>query len=342
MAHSFIFQNLIDEYKSLKVFKNHIRHKFKVGVSVPKGLVSMIDGSIHHGGLSDRLCGIVSSYIYCVRHNLPFHLYYVYPYKLEAFLEPNLYDWRINENQMSYSLLKSRSLFVSLHRHNYKKQIIYTDFRIKGAKYFQTHIYSNMYYFENGEQFGEYFRRLFKPTRILEEAIAENIKSIGSEYIAVTFRFQQLMGDFKETGFLTLESEAEREKLLKRCLLCVEYIHSIDCRKLLVTSDSRTFLDIVQNKYEYVYTIPGDLVHMDFVDKQEKIDLHTHLKSFVDLYVLANANVIYLANIKPLYKSSFPMIASWIYNKPRYIIEENNKCSYTIKNLDSNLLVDNK
>lgn len=342
MAHSFFVQNLIDDFKSLKAARNHLLHSFKNGVNPPKGLVSMVDGSIHHGGLSDRMCGIVSSYIYSIEHGLPFHLYYVYPYNLEVFLIPNKFDWIIKESQISYSIFNSRSLFVSLHSHNPNKQRKYTNFRINGAKYTQTHIYSNMYYFNNGREFGERFRELFKPSNLLQSAIDDNLRRIGTNYAAVTFRFQQLMGDFKETGFATLNSEGERKDLLERCLRCVEYLHSKDQRKLLVTSDSRRFLDEVEKRFDFVYTIPGELVHMDFVDKQENIDTTIHMKSFVDLYVLANADTVYLANIKPLYKSSFPMIAAWIYDKERFIIEENEVGGYIIEKLDDKLLIVNK
>ena len=82
---------------------------------------------------------------------------------------------------------------------------------------------------------------------------------------------------------------------------------------ILVTSDSRTFLDYA-NKYEYVYTIPGNIRHMDY--SKEKTDIMIDMKSYVDFFMVANADIIHLCNISPLYRSSFSEVASYVYNRP--------------------------
>src|SRR5690606_6508481 len=62
-------------------------------------------------------------------------------------------------------------------------------------------------------QWGELFRELFKPTKILEDQLQYHLKAIGDGFIACVFRFQNLLGDFKEYHFKPLP-EAERQQLL--------------------------------------------------------------------------------------------------------------------------------
>lgn len=92
-------------------------------------------------------------------------------------------------------------------------------------------------------------------------------------------------------------------------------LHSQTGKDILVTSDSGTFLSRVSEE-SYVHTISGRIVHMDFLKGTESIDYETHLKSFVDLFMLGYAEKIYLADFAPLYSSSFPRTAALLFNKP--------------------------
>ena len=56
--------------------KYYINHDSK-NLQIPS-IVIMIDGRFIHGGLSDRLRGIVSIYGYCKQKNIPFYINYTY------------------------------------------------------------------------------------------------------------------------------------------------------------------------------------------------------------------------------------------------------------------------
>lgn len=84
----------------------------------------------------------------------------------------------------------------------------------------------------------------------------------------------------------------------------------------MVTSDSRKFLDVV-DKLDYVYTIPGKVVHMSYT---EDMHFETHLKSFVDLMMLADAEKLYLLVTGDMYHSGFAESASFINNRPYKVI----------------------
>lgn len=310
----------IDIVKGLHLYKSY-NYSLKNGDHSERKIVTMIDGCMHHGGLSDRICGIVSSFIYAQEIGMKFELNYTYPYDLSIFLQPNLYDWSFSG--ISYNLRYSRPIYVSMFDQDRVKAADYYRKRI-GKRPKQLHIYTNMYYFSKAS-FSENFSKLFKMSDLLKQAVVINLNNIGGKYVSITFRFQQLLGDFKETGFAVITDPQEKQLLIEKCLSCIEYLHSLVHCKILVTSDSHTFLELASKRYDFVCTIPGKVVHMDFVTNKDNIDIQTHLKSFVDFFLIANAQKIFLANIGKLYRSSFPAIASLVYCRDFFdIVEENN------------------
>lgn len=138
-------------------------------------------------------------------------------------------------------------------------------------------------------------------------------KAIGGKYVSITFRFQQLLGDFKEKDFPTLASEEEQKHVIIRCQNIVESIIKFYNCPVLITSDSNVFLETAQ-KIKGVYVIPGQVVHVDFCGENRSHNVH--LKSFIDLFMLANADRVYLGYFDPLYRSGFPETAACIGNKP--------------------------
>ena len=310
---------LIDTYKTVKLYRFYSPFKKRIKKQKPM-LISMIDGRINHGGISDRMFGIISAFLYCQRNNLDFRINFTYPFLLENFLEPNEYDWRIKSEDISYNILQAKPLYISQFSLDSEIMRKNADIRLIHSIP-QLHLYSNMVAFSEHE-FRLCFNKLFKKSYILETAIARNLAKIASPYVSITFRFQQLLGDLKETGYRKLKSDTEKECLMMKCLNCIEKLHEKTGSKILVTSDSVTFLNFVQKRLSYVFVISGTVVHMDYCSKDESVDLNTHLKSFVDLFMIANAETIYLADINPLYRSAFPKFASWIYNKKFVTVNE--------------------
>lgn len=126
----------------------------------------------------------------------------------------------------------------------------------------------------------------------------------------MVFRFQQLLGDFKETGYKTLP-EKEQNLLIQHCINKVnELRNNRHCDKLvLVTSDSSTFLQTICQKLDFVRIIPGKVVHMDHTSDASN---EVYMKSFVDLFVLSKAEKIYLLQTGNMYHSGFAKYASMV------------------------------
>lgn len=300
------FANIWDRYN----LKRNYYNDSSIDEATPM-VVYMCDGRSIHGGLSDRLSGLISTYDYCKTHNRIFKIYWNFPYQLEDFLEPNEYNWIVDKRELSYSCRQTSVLRLTI-IWDIWKQRKYADKQLD-KHHKQIHVYTNMKYFFPCN-FKYLFKELFKPSKILDEAINAQLKYFNSEYVSITFRFQQLLGDFKEGNYPTINDIDSKNRLVKRCLFFIEAVQRRhpEIEKILVTSDSVTFLNEAL-KYDFVHIIPGKVVHVDNDGKAS--GTLVHLKSFVDLFMIANAKKIYNIVYPPLYHTTFPMLASYIYGK---------------------------
>lgn len=271
-------------------------------------IVFMVDGRFIHGGLTDRLRGITSLYHYCKERGIQYYLNYTYPFELSQFLKPNKYNWLINTSRITYNSSQAIPIVINDWQFDVRLHKSYLDRVISKNKGKQIHIYSNTPYFKN--TFKQDFKELFRPTFVLQHRVDEIINMIGKPYIAMVFRFQQLLGDFKETGYKTLPIN-EQKLLIQYCINKVNELHKNkhSSKLILATSDSTTFLQAVCQELDFVRMIPGKVVHMDHTSDASN---DIYMKSFVDLFVLSKAEKIYLLQTGDMYHSGFAKYASMI------------------------------
>lgn len=289
--------------------------------------VAMVDGMAYHGGMCDRFKGIVSLYAYCKHHGIPFRIRYTYPFRLEDYMSPAAYDWILDDNEYTDNLLYSRVLYM---RGEHLAR------RLLGLKVTrQVHFYTNRDLLERindvlrGENetdrydWGELFRELFRPCEGLRNRIDAIKRNIGSDYCAAVFRFQNLLGDFHEYRYKELAGEDEKEALVVKCLDAISELKKRHGDKaLLVTSDSAAFLQRV-SQIEGVHIIPGKLIHIDQVSGEADGDTgrEAYMKSFLDFYVLSEAQKIYRVGTSYMYPSEFPVYAAKVHGIPFESIE---------------------
>lgn len=259
------------------------------------------------GGLSDRLRGITAIYQECKREGIAFKVNMENPV-LADYLRPNEYDWTLKKGEIDYDMKRVYPCTIlTYHPYDDDKE---KDVQHKILRYFikkpydQIHVYSNMKI--SDEAYGRCFHELFRPSDELQNALDYHLNRIGGKqsYISCTFRFRQLLGDFKEGGE-TLSAQ-QREPYIQRCIKTVEHLHEMHPCTILVTSDSVTFLDRIKALH-YVYIIPGKVVHMGFTFDASK---QTHMKSFVDYFMLSYARTVYLVRDRLMYHSGFPLRAA--------------------------------
>lgn len=275
--------------------------------------VALIDGRVWHGGMCDRFKGIISFFNYCRSVNIPFKIYYSYPFNLTDYLIPNKYDWRINVNDIPDSIWNCRPFIATaetgrrLLRLVTGKHILYYGNRDL-SRSISAHPFNT--------NWGVSFNYLFKPAPSLQKEISNISNSLGKNYIAIVFRFQNLLGDFKEYKFKELTDDNSKEKLINKCTEVIEEIHQANpSSRILVTSDSKTFLDAAE-KQEFTYIIKGNLVHMDNANKHTQANNNSYMKSFLDFFMIANAQSVYSIVVNDMYPSEFPEYAAKVNNRP--------------------------
>lgn len=286
-------------------YMRHYRHG-KTG-NVKKGVICMFDGRMAHGGITDRIRGILTTWKEARRRGIPFYIYWTHPFQLETYLIPATADWRISPHEVSDIcgeafpvLIEETSMY---HTH------IENAIRLKAALHNplpQTQVYTNA---DNacGEYF-ELYRELFRPSPLLQNALERHLKILGEGFHAFSFRFIGLLGDFTDNTDNRLPAE-EAEALIRKvtdefvALAAKVPAHS----KILVTSDSRLFLDRISSADHRIYIVPGDVKHTDYA---ENADNDIWLKTFVDQHLLMKAARITLMRTGKMYKSGFPRFAA--------------------------------
>lgn len=275
----------------------------KIGVAVPS-ILFIFDGSLIHGGLTDRLRGILSSYSEAKKRGIPLYIHWTVPFRLETYLEPAEVDWRISPDKISRSREEAFPVLIE------DLNNLYSGMRLRAAlkgDSKQLHLFSN-----SATSKGSYaplYHELFRPTPLLAEAIRRHAAQLGSKYRAFSFRFISLMGDFKDCVDCELP-KAEREELIARNL------HELESQlnqlpegyKALVASDSPIFLERVKTLDERIYVVPGGVMHVDYTDGADHPDIW--LKTFVDQQLLMGAERVTLMRTGRMYCSGFPSFAA--------------------------------
>lgn len=301
----------LEEYSTAAPVKNEAK----------KRVVCIYDGKIKNGGLADRLRGIVSVYEVCKKQSLDFKILFTSPFNLSDFLVPNSINWEIKESELNYNTDITDLCYIDTHTgSNYesKKQEQWFMREFK-KKYQEFHVRTNATFSDNGD-YSNLFNELFKPSPQLQSSIERQKKILGAGYISTSFRFMNLLDDFNETVELHSKlTKEEQNSLVANNIEQLQLLHNkYPDKRILTNSDSTTFLQAV-TKLDYVYVIPGNITHID--GKNSSNGYETYEKTFLDFFMIANAERIYLLRTGQMYNSGYPFAASKIYNKPFEKIE---------------------
>ena len=279
-----------------------------------KKVVCIYDSHVKIGGWADRLRGILSVYHVCRKQNVDFKILFHHPFEIERYLIPNKVQWGITVDDLNRNLAETDLCFVSTRtngRYEMRKQESWFRKEFK-KKFCEYHVRTNAA-FSYKYNFSQLFNELFKPSLLLENLIKKQKELLGDDYLSVSFRFLDLLGDFNETcsrGALPAES---KRQLVDKCLRQIEILHKKHPgKRILVNSDSSYFLHEA-DKFDYTYIIPGEISH---VDSHKHVAEDLHDKTITDFFMIANAKHIYLVVADQMYDSGFPYAASRLYNRP--------------------------
>lgn len=261
---------------------------------------------IYSGGICDRFKGMISAYAWAKANGYRFTLYHKYPYDIASILKPVSYDWE-PEHSVRTAEKDKKDVRLFIARGERGRRFLNSDPAGKPVIYFGNidilPLINSKY--KTCFKWGELFNELFKPSDTLQSEIERYQPK--EQYIAVVFRFQQLLGDFKEKHYKRLSRESDRRLLIRRCLDTIEDLRSRNNgMHILVTSDSQTFLEEAA-LLTGVSIVPGKRVHVQFSNDG---DLQDYMKSFVDFFLLSRAEKIFRVRIGDMYNTEFPVCAA--------------------------------
>lgn len=284
-------------------------------------MVFKADGRFPHGGMFDRLKGAISVYAASQCIGREFKISFTHPFELMDYLEPNGYDWTIDESDLVKGWPAARPVFM------------YGEFanpvRLVKKRTCESHFYYgynsldwlNERYNKDFE-FGALYKQLFKPTARLQKYIDMYKAEIGCKYIVAHFRFMNLIGDsteFKEIN-PTLPEDKQNE-LIAKSLAQLKSLRqgTPPCwgdgggLRIMLCTDSARFVSIVKEQMTDVYVVPGEIKHIGTAE--DNSDAST-IKMFLDYYLIAEAEKVYNLVSDGMWKSAFPEYAAKIGQKP--------------------------
>ncbi len=286
-------------------------------------MVFKADGRFPHGGMFDRLKGAISVYAAAQCLGRDFKISFTHPFDLRDYLEPNEYDWTIDESDLKKGWPAARPVFM------------YGEFanpvRLVKRRSCESHFYYgynslgwlNERYGMNFE-FGALYKLLFKPTARLQKYIDMYKAEIGCKYIVAHFRFMNLIGDateFKEKNQVL--SKGKIEELIEKSLGQLHKIAEMWCKtsrmnntevfRIMLATDSPIFVDIVKKRMPEVYIVPGKVKHIGTAEDNND---DSTIKMFLDYYLISEAEKVYSFVSNGMWKSAFPEYAAKIGMKP--------------------------
>jgi len=283
--------------------------------SVGNRYVFMADGKFLHGGMFDRLKGIISIYALAKAQGKEFKIYFVHPFKLENYLLPNLYNWSLKAYQEK-STSKSLIFSYPLSRPIFGYGECYEPSRILKNRKGEIHFYYGYNSLKKinekyGTSFdwGKLYEELFKPTPHLQKYIDFYKNDIGSEYIAIHTRFLNLLGDKTETNINPELPKTQQIELKEKISNCIgDIIKQYHGFRVMIASDSPNFIAYIQEIFPDVYIVPGEISHIGTHDSNDA----QNIKMFVDYYLIGGAKKVYSLWTEGMWKSAFPEYAAML------------------------------
>lgn len=278
-------------------------------------IVFTCNGWMWHGGLADRLKGIISIYTWCRDHDRMFKINFCDPFRLQDYLVPNEVDWLptdvvYNKNCSipKVCMMEARTCAKNVLPQIDQKMLSWLEQNLT-VENRQIHIYTNLQ--RSDVQFSKRFHELFRPCDRLRQAIRYHQAEIDGRYISISFRFTTLLGDFEDCAGQPLPEE-ERPVLIEKCVAAIAEIRAKAPahRRVLVTADSPTFLKRVESLPD-VYVVEGQVGHIDYQHSDA-----VNLKTFLDFFLISKAEKVYLARTGQMYRSAFAKTAALVENKP--------------------------
>ncbi len=268
-----------------------------------EGVVCVLDGNMYHGGLTDRLRGVLTVYSEAKKRGYPFYIMWDTPFRLIDYLAPATFDWNLNREKLSRSH-KNSKVIVADDLNDFQSIVRIRSAFHKPKK--QIHFYTNADSARG--KYASLYQELFTPSEKLQKQVDHHLEKLGSHYWSVSYRFMGILGDFNDWDSVKINNEEQSLLIRKSALALNEIIKTAGpCTRIFVASDSKRFLEHIKDIDSKIYIVSGDIKHTD-LDYSDSSDVW--LKTFVDQQLIMNADKVFRM-LNPLtYATGFPRFAA--------------------------------
>lgn len=281
------------------------------GVKVSNRYIFMVDGKIPHGGMFDRLKGIITIYALAKATRRDFRICFKYPFRLNKYLQPKDYNWEIEDKDICYSFPDSRPIIAYGEIKNTKRLIRDRKGEIHFYYGYNSLADINRRYGTNYD-WGSLYRELFMPTPYLQQYIDKYHKEINGQYVAIHTRFLNLLGDKVETDINPELGETEKRDLIDKISAVVKGIAKQEGNKrIMICSDSMNFINHITKEISNLYVIPGMVKHIDTAGATNDSE---NIKMFLDYHLISKASKVYNIVAKGMWPSAFSEYSAKIGN----------------------------
>ena len=286
-------------------------------------IIIMFDNTMQHGGLLDRIKGLMSAKLIADELNYRFGIYTnEKAFNLFRFLHPVAKGIQLQKTQLIYNFWSSRPV-VYYNVFNEDKTTILKLFKRRKQQY---HFYCNADIFKqfypqlSQPQSDSKWRACFHQLFYFDEyfnAVYQQLFS-GKNVAGIHLRFQSLLGDNEESNRILPPDK--QTILIDACIariIAIQQAHATE--QLLVVSDSTVFLHHLQQAAlidnESIIYAPGKIAHIDFVHDEAVLQ-----KAVLDFYLLSKCSIIYQLLAKDMYNSQFCRYAAILGNTEYHLI----------------------
>jgi len=287
-------------------------------------IIIMFDNKMQHGGLLDRIKGIVSTKMIADELQYDFKIYVnKQTFNLFKFLGLKNLNIAAQKEELAYNIWTSKpvSFYNAL---NVTKEEVLNLFKNKRKQY---HFYCNVdlhkafYPTLTQEQLNKKWRHYFNQIFCFDDYfINAKQQLLNSKYITgFHLRFLSLLGDKTEGN--NVLPEHQKAALVQACMQHLQaIINSSNADKFLIVSDSSVFLKQLKNSTLFqannIIILEGSIAHIDFVHDEAVLQ-----KAILDFYLLSQCAIVHQIVGDRMYNSQFCRYAA-ILGNAQYVVHK--------------------
>ena len=271
------------------------------------------------GGFADRLIGILSIIKICNEMNVKFFIKSNEPFELNKYYKFEDYNYiehsrlkNVNHYSLAIGYQAIKDFDPNDFRNDMKEVILYS------LKFYNIISLGINIVFSPGE-YRDIFSKNFKRTDFFEEKLSHYRGTINGQYISISLRLLNRLGDFNESSVSLSNplNENELVDLMNKCKQeIIKFKKKIDRKySIVVLSDSSRFLNYISD-IPSVYVFPENIMHIGKGPKNIRANEDGFIKTLIDFNIIMEASHIYRFETTHLYPTRFPWLASVCSGKP--------------------------